>query len=122
MQKRRAAELIAKAAPELEVEGEMSADMALSTAYQKQEFPSSRLSGPANLLVMPTADAAHITFNFARIVNNAVSIGPILMGLDFPAHVLDPSASVRRVINMTAFSVVEAQKYQKKKSLENKVA
>jgi len=119
---RRAAELIAQAAPELEVEGEMSADMALSTAFQKQEFPSSRLSGPANLLVMPTADAAHITFNFARIVNNAVTIGPILMGLDFPAHVLDPSASVRRVINMTAFSVVEAQKYQKKKSLENKVA
>ena len=119
---RRAAELIAEAAPELEVEGEMSADMALSTAFQKQEFPSSRLSGPANLLVMPTADAAHITFNFARIVNNAVTIGPILMGLDYPAHVLDPSASVRRVINMTAFSVVEAQKYQKKKSLENKVA
>ena len=119
---RRAAELIAEAAPELEVEGEMSADMALSTAFQKQEFPSSRLSGPANLLVMPTADAAHITFNFARIVNDAVTIGPILMGLDYPAHVLDPSASVRRVINMTAFSVVEAQKYQKKKSLENKVA
>jgi malate dehydrogenase (oxaloacetate-decarboxylating)(NADP+) len=119
---RRAAELIAQAAPELEVEGEMSADMALSTAFQKQEFPSSRLSGPANLLVMPTADAAHITFNFARIVNNAVTIGPILMGLDYPAHVLDPSASVRRVINMTAFSVVEAQKYQEKKSLENKVA
>ena len=119
---RRAAELIAQAAPELEVEGEMSADMALSTAFQKQEFPSSRLSGPANLLIMPTADAAHITFNFARIVNDAVTIGPILMGLDYPAHVLDPSATVRRVINMTAFSVVEAQKYQKKKSLENKVA
>jgi malate dehydrogenase (oxaloacetate-decarboxylating)(NADP+) len=119
---RRAAELIAQAAPELEIEGEMSADMALSTAFQKQEFPSSRLSGPANLLIMPTADAAHITFNFARIVNDAVTIGPILMGLDYPAHVLDPSASVRRVINMTAFSVVEAQKYQKKKSLENKVA
>jgi len=118
---RRAAELIAQAAPELEVEGEMSADMALSTAFQKQEFPSSRLSGPANLLIMPTADAAHITFNFARIVNDAVTIGPILMGLDYPAHVLDPSATVRRVINMTAFSVVEAQKYQKKKSLENKV-
>jgi malate dehydrogenase (oxaloacetate-decarboxylating)(NADP+) len=119
---RRAAELIAEAAPELEVEGEMSAELALSTAFQKQEFPSSRLSGPANLLVMPTTDAANITFNFARIVNDAVTIGPILMGLDYPAHVLDPSATVRRVINMTAFSVVEAQKYEKKKPSENKVA
>jgi malate dehydrogenase (oxaloacetate-decarboxylating)(NADP+) len=119
---RRAAELIAQAAPELEVEGEMSAELALSTAFQKQEFPSSRLSGPANLLIMPTADAANITFNFARIVSDAVTIGPILMGLDYPAHVLDPSASVRRVINMTAFSVVEAQKHEKKKPLENKVA
>jgi malate dehydrogenase (oxaloacetate-decarboxylating)(NADP+) len=71
---------------------------------------------------MPTTDAANITFNFARIVNDAVTIGPILMGLDYPAHVLSPSATVRRVINMTAFSVVEAQKFEKKESSKNKVA
>ncbi len=116
---RRATELLAKTAPELEVEGEMTADMALSPSYQKQEFPSSRLSGPANLLIMPNSDSAHITFNFARIVSDAVTIGPILMGLDFPAHILSPSASVRRVINMTAFSVVEAQIHERKKTSNN---
>lgn len=112
----RAHELITKAAPELEVEGEMSADMALSDAFRKQEFPNSRLRGPANLLVMPNLDAAHITFNFARIVSDSVTVGPILMGLDYPAHVLTPLASVRRVINMTAFSVVEAQMRERQKS------
>ncbi len=113
---KRAHELIEAAMPDLEVEGEMSADMALSNELRKQEFPSSRLRGPANLLVMPNLDAAHITFNFARIVSDAVTIGPILMGLDYPAHVLTPSASVRRVINMTAFSVVEAQIHERLKN------
>jgi len=112
----RAHQLITKAAPELEVEGEMSADMALSDAFRKQEFPNSRLRGPANLLVMPNLDAAHITFNFARIVSDSVTVGPILMGLDYPAHVLTPLASVRRVINMTAFSVVEAQMRERQKT------
>ena len=111
---KRAHELIVEAAPELEVEGEMAADMALSSSYRKQEFPNSKLRGPANLLVMPTLDAAHITFNFARIISDSVTVGPILMGLDYPAHVLTPSASVRRVVNMTAFAVVEAQLHAKK--------
>ena len=106
---KKALELIVDIMPELEVEGEMSADMALSNELRNQEFPSSKLSRPANLLVMPNLDSAHITFNFARIVSDAVTVGPILMGLDYPAHVLTPAASVRRVINMTAFSVVEAQ-------------
>jgi malate dehydrogenase (oxaloacetate-decarboxylating)(NADP+) len=104
-------ELIIEAAPELEVEGEMSADLALSSALRKREFPNSRLRGPANLLVMPNLDAAQIAFNFARMVSDSVTLGPILMGLDFPAHVLTPSASVKRVINMTAFAVVEAQNH-----------
>jgi malate dehydrogenase (oxaloacetate-decarboxylating)(NADP+) len=111
---KRAHELIVEAAPELEVEGEMAADMALSSSYRKQEFPNSKLRGPANLLVMPNLDAAHITFNFARIISDSVTVGPILMGLDYPAHVLTPSASVRRVVNMTAFAVVEAQLHAKK--------
>jgi len=108
---KRALELIKHADPDLEAEGEMAADMALSSAYRKQEFPNSRLKGPANLLVMPNLDAAHITFNFARVVSDAVTIGPILMGLDYPAHVLTPSASVRRVVNMSAFAVLEAQQH-----------
>jgi malate dehydrogenase (oxaloacetate-decarboxylating)(NADP+) len=110
---KRAHELIAEAMPGLEVEGEMSADMALSNDFRKQEFPSSKLRGPANLLVMPNLDSAHITFNFARIVSDAVAVGPILMGLDYPAHVLTPASTVRSVINMTAFSVVEAQMHER---------
>ena len=58
---------------------------------------------------MPNLDSAHITLNFARVVSGGVTIGPMLMGLDYPAHILTPAASVRRVVNMTAFSVVEAQ-------------
>ena len=112
---RRATELIAQMAPDLEVDGEMPADMALSSSYRDQEFPNSRLRGPANLLIMPNLDSAHITFNFARLVSDGVTIGPILMGLDYPAHILTPAASVRRVINMTAFSVVEAQIHERKK-------
>jgi len=109
-----ATELIRKAAPELEVEGEMSADMALSNSYRDQEFPNSRLRHPANLLVMPNLDSAHIALNFARQVSGGVTIGPMLMGLDYPAHILTPAASVRRVVNMTAFSVVEAQMRERK--------
>ena len=119
---KRAHGLIVDAMPELQVEGEMSADMALSNELRKQEFPSSKLRGPANLLVMPNLDSAHITFNFARIVSDAVTIGPILMGLDYPAHVLTPSSSVRRVINMTAFSVVEAQIRDRQKTSENEAS
>jgi len=119
---KRATELISQASPELEVEGEMPADMAISAEYQKQRFPNTRLGGPANLLVMPNLDAAHIAFNFARIVSDAVTIGPILMGLNYPAHVLTPAASVRRVINMTAFSVVEAQIVTRQKLSEKEAS
>ena len=116
---RLATELITQADPELEVDGEMPADMALSNHYRDQEFPSSRLRHPANLLVMPNLDSAHITFNFARRVSDGVTIGPMLMGLDYPAHILTPAASMRRVINMTAFSVMEAQIHERKKLDEN---
>ncbi|NOR20442.1 MAG: NADP-dependent malic enzyme [Xanthomonadales bacterium] len=119
---KRAQELIVEAMPDLEVEGEMSADMALSNELRKQEFPNSRLRRPANLLVMPNLDSAHITFNFSRIVSDAVTIGPILMGLKHPAHVLTPSASVRRVINMTAFSVMEAQIHDRQETSKNEAS
>jgi len=116
---RLATELITQAAPDLEVDGEMPADMALSNSYRDQEFPNSRLHHPANLLVMPNLDSAHISFNFARRVSDSVTIGPILMGLDYPAHILTPAASMRRVINMTAFSVMEAQIHERKKFEKN---
>ena len=101
--------------PELEVEGEMRADAALIPEIRERIFPDSRLKGSANLLVMPDQDAAHIAFSMARVIGGGVTIGPILMGIGRPAHVLTPSATVRRVVNMTAISVVEAQQYERRK-------
>jgi len=105
----KALEIIRQRAPDLEVDGEMPADVALSPDYRQLIFPNSRLSGRANLLIMPNLDAAHVGVNLTRIMTNSVSIGPILMGSAKPAHVLSPSATVRRVVNMTAIAVVEAQ-------------
>jgi malate dehydrogenase (oxaloacetate-decarboxylating)(NADP+) len=101
--------------PELEVEGEMRADAALVPQIRERIFPNSRLQGSANLLVMPDQDAAHIAFSMARVIGGGVTIGPILMGIGRPAHVLTPSATVRRVVNMTAISVVEAQQYERRR-------
>jgi len=106
-----ALQLLRQTDPDLEVEGEMTADMALDEAFRRHIFPDSRLRGPANLLIMPSLDAAHIAFNMARVISNGVSVGPILLGAGKPAHVLTPSASPRRVVNMTALAVVEAQLY-----------
>jgi malate dehydrogenase (oxaloacetate-decarboxylating)(NADP+) len=108
---KRALELIREAAPELEVEGEMTADMALDAEYRTRVFPTSRLHGPANLLVMPDLDAAHIAFNLSRMVGHGVTVGPILMGTARPAHILTASATVRRVVNMTAIAAVDAQRF-----------
>jgi malate dehydrogenase (oxaloacetate-decarboxylating)(NADP+) len=104
--------------PELEVEGEMTADMALDESYRRQIFPNSKLRGPANLLVMPNLDSAHIAYNMARVISNGVTVGPILLGLGRPAHVLSPSASARRIVNMTAIAVVEAQLYEQREQNE----
>jgi malate dehydrogenase (oxaloacetate-decarboxylating)(NADP+) len=106
---KRAVELIAHEDPNLEVEGEMTADMALDPEYRKKVFPNSKLRGPANLLVMPDLDAAHIAFNLTRVVSDSVTVGPILMGARKPVHILTASASVRRVVNMTAIAAVDAQ-------------
>ena len=106
---RRALTLVRERAPELEVEGEMHADDALMPKIRERVFPSSQLKGEANLLIMPDQDAAHIAFNLTRVVGKGVNVGPILMGIGKPAHVLTPSATARRVVNMTAIAVVEAQ-------------
>jgi malate dehydrogenase (oxaloacetate-decarboxylating)(NADP+) len=106
---RRALQLVRERAPELEVEGEMRADAALMPKIRERVFPNSKLKGEANLLIMPDQDAAHIAFNMTRIIGKGVNVGPILMGVGKPAHVLTPSATVRRVVNMTAIAVVEAQ-------------
>jgi malate dehydrogenase (oxaloacetate-decarboxylating)(NADP+) len=95
--------------PELEVEGEMHGDAALSEEVRNGAFPGSRLKGEANLLVMPTVDAANISFNLLKVSSGGgVTLGPILLGVAKPVHILTPSATVRRIVNMTALTVVDA--------------
>ena len=101
--------LIRERAPELEVEGEMHGDAALSDEIRRKVFPNSRLRGEANLLLMPTLDAANISFNLLKIASSDnVTIGPILLGAARPVHILTPSATVRRIVNMTALAVADA--------------
>jgi malate dehydrogenase (oxaloacetate-decarboxylating)(NADP+) len=101
--------LIGSRAPDLEVEGEMHGDAALSEEVRAQAFPRSRLKGEANLLIMPTLDAANVAFNLLKTAAaDGITIGPILLGCSAPAHILTPSATVRRIVNMTALTVVDA--------------
>jgi malate dehydrogenase (oxaloacetate-decarboxylating)(NADP+) len=106
---REALALIQARAPELEAEGEMKADAALSKRILDRMFPDSRLTAEANLLVMPNLDAANITFNALKIVAGAgVTVGPILLGAARPVHILTPTSTVRRLVNMTALAAVGA--------------
>jgi malate dehydrogenase (oxaloacetate-decarboxylating)(NADP+) len=102
--------MIREKMPGLEVEGEMHGDAALSEDVRHLAFPNSRLKGEANLLVMPTLDAANISFNLLKTVGGyGITVGPILLGAARPVHILTPTATVRRIINMTALAVVDAQ-------------
>jgi malate dehydrogenase (oxaloacetate-decarboxylating)(NADP+) len=96
-------------APELEIEGEMHADGALSEEIRRTIFPNSRLKGSANLLVMPTLDAANISFNMLKVLGEGQPIGPILLGAAMPAHILTPSATARGIVNISAVATVDAQ-------------
>ncbi len=95
-------------APDVEAEGEMQGDAALSARVRNELFPHSKLTSDANVLIMPTLDAANISFNAIKTMNEAISIGPILLGAALPVHVLTPAASVRGLVNMTAVAVVGA--------------
>ena len=106
---RKVLELVRARAPKLEIDGEMMADTAWNPQLREQMFPNTTLSGRANLFVMPNLDAANIAYNMTRVMTDGVAIGPILMGLDQPAHILTPSSTPRRVVNMTAIVAVEAQ-------------
>jgi malate dehydrogenase (oxaloacetate-decarboxylating)(NADP+) len=95
--------------PELEVEGEMQGDAALSDEIRRAVFPNSRLKGDANLLIMPTLDAANISFNLLKVAaGSGLTLGPILLGVAKPVHILTASATVRRIVNMSALAVVDA--------------
>ena len=105
---RRAHELFAAAHPEIESDGEMHGDAALSEAVRQTFLPDSKLKGAANLLVLPTLDAANILFNVLKIsAGQGVTVGPILLGTAAPVHILTPSATVRRIVNMTALAVAD---------------
>ncbi len=106
---RRALALISEAVPDLEADGEMHGDAAISEEIRANLFPASRLKGEANLLVMPTLDAANIAFNLLKTAaGDGITVGPILLGCAGSAHILTPSATVRRIVNMTALTVVDA--------------
>ena len=107
---RRACEILHATSPDLNVDGEMHGDAALSVEMRDKLHPDSRLKGEANLLVMPNLDAANISFNLMKMANgDGVSVGPILLGAAKPVHIVTPSATVRRLVNMTALAVVDAK-------------
>jgi malate dehydrogenase (oxaloacetate-decarboxylating)(NADP+) len=106
---RRALALIRERAPELEIDGEMHADAALSQAIRDKALPDSRLAGTANLLVMPTLDAANIAFNLLKAAADGLPVGPILLGMSKPIHVLVPNVTARGIVNLSALSVRAAQ-------------
>ena len=105
---RAALELIRQRAPDLEVDGEMHGDSAISEVLRQRVMPSSTLTGEANLLVFPTLDAANITLGVVKSMTAGLHVGPILLGAALPAHILSPSVTSRGVVNMAALAVVEA--------------
>ncbi len=107
---RRAAEILCSLAPDLEVDGEMNGDSALSELIRARVMPHSRLKGQANLLIFPNLDAANITLNVVKQMTDALHLGPILIGTAKPVHVLTPSVTSRGVYNMSAIAAVEAMK------------
>lgn len=106
---REAVALLHDSDPELEVEGEMHADAAVSEDIRNHVFPGSRLTGNANLLVAPSLDSANIAFNLLKTVGDGLSVGPMLVGMAAPVHVVTQSVTTRGVMNMTAYAVVDAQ-------------
>ncbi len=111
---RRALAILREIAPHLEVDGEMHGDAALSEAIRTQTMPASTLKGQANLLIMPTLDAANIAFNLLKTTaGDGLTVGPMLLGAARPTHILTPTATVRRIVNVTALLSVEVNQQQK---------
>jgi malate dehydrogenase (oxaloacetate-decarboxylating)(NADP+) len=106
---RRTLALLREEAPWLEVDGEMHGDTALDSAARRAVMPHSTLTGEANLLVFPGIDAANIAYNLLKTAaGGGIAIGPVLLGAALPVHILTPSATVRRIVNMTALAVADA--------------
>jgi malate dehydrogenase (oxaloacetate-decarboxylating)(NADP+) len=110
---RRARELFGALAPDVECDGEMQGDAALSEVVRHAALADTTLHGEANLLICPNLDSANILFNVLKMTaGHGVTVGPILLGAAASAHVLTPSATVRRIVNMTALAVAGAASYQ----------
>lgn len=111
-----ARQMVSERAPSLEVDGEMHADSALSESIRTASYPDSTLKGSANLLITPNLDTGNVTYNLLKMTgSNGVAMGPVLLGAARPVHILTTSATVRRVINMTALAVVNAQMESEKR-------
>ena len=106
---RKALKAVRALAPDLEVEGEMDGAVAINEAIRNNLFPNSRLSGEANLLIMPSLDSANIAFNLVRQLANGISVGPMLLGMAKPAHILNATITVRGTVNMSGLAVIDAQ-------------
>ncbi len=104
----KAREILAEQHPELGAEGEMHADTALDGELRDRLFPGSAFQGSANVLIMPNLDAANIAYNLIKVLGNALPVGPMLVGLQKPVHILTESANVRSIVNITAVAVVDA--------------
>ena len=100
---------ITRRAPDLEIDGEMHADAAISEEIRNIVMPNSTLSGSANLFIMPNVEAANISFNMLKVMSDGITIGPLLLGVAQPAHILTPSATTRGIVNMSAIATVSAQ-------------
>lgn len=111
-----AAEMLAERYPNLESDGEMHGDAALSQILRDRVFPGSRLKGEANLLVFPNLDSANITLNVVKSMTDSLHVGPILLGTSQPTHILTPSVTSRGIVNMTALAVLEANRKRAKKT------
>ncbi|MCS4533466.1 NADP-dependent malic enzyme [Neisseria montereyensis] len=107
----KALELIRELDPTLEIDGEMQADVAMDETMRKSIYPETTLTGSANLLVMPNVEAANISYNLLRVnATNGITVGPILMGMNKPVHIVTPISTVRRIVNMIALAAVDAQR------------
>ena len=96
--------------PDLEIEGEMRGDLALSEVMRQERFPGSLLEGAANLLIMPNQAAANIACNLVKVVGNGIIVGPLLLGAAKSAHIASPTTTVRGLLNLTALAAVQAQR------------
>lgn len=105
---RKVFQLLTEMNVDFDFDGEMQGDAALDINIRAHDLPSSQLQGAANLLILPTVDAANIAFNLLKTATNSATIGPILLGTNKPIHILTPSATARRIVNMTALAVTEA--------------